>query len=220
MHHDDSIAAAFFFFFVFGAPVLAFIVSRVLRHHERIEMLRRGMMPPEFDKRAYRAWRKSGAPWPPPGAPWPPPGGATQGPWAQPAATAWPQRNDDDPQCALHKGIRIAAVGLALVIGLSFIGGTPGSPDFRGGPWLLGGLIPMFVGIAQILIAVLSGAQLPGVQGRTTFIPPPHAPPGPGAPPPQPPPNYGAAPPPPWAQQPGRPRYEELSKPVQPPDVR
>ena len=67
MQHDDSIAAVAAFMFVFGAPVLAFIVSRVLRHRERLEMLRRGMMPPEFDKRAYRAWRKSGAPWPPPG---------------------------------------------------------------------------------------------------------------------------------------------------------
>jgi len=212
MHHDE-VAAVFGVMFIFGAPVLAFIVSRVLRHQERIEMLRHGMMPPPGcgDKRAYREWRKSGAQWPP--------GAAPQTPWVQPAPGVWPQRNDDDAQVALYKGIRIAAVGLALVIGLSFIGGTPGAPDFRGGPWLLGGLIPMFVGIAQILIAVLSGAQLPGVQGRTTFIPPPH-PPGPGAPPPQPPPNYGAAPPPPWAQQPGRPQYEELSKPVQPPDLR
>jgi len=163
----DSIAAVFVTMFIFGAPVIAFIVSRVLRHQERIEMLRRGIMPPPGcgDKRAYREWRKSGAPWPQPGAPWPPPGGTTQGQWTQPAPAPWPQRDDDDPQRALFKGIRIAMVGLALVIGLSFIGGTPGSPDFRGGPWLLGGLIPMFVGIAQILIAVLSGAQLPGVQG-------------------------------------------------------
>ena len=218
--HDDSIAAVFGTMFIFGAPVLAFIVARVLRHQERIEMLRRGMMPPDFDKRAYRAWRKSGAPWPPPGGtPWPPPGPGAQTAWTQPTPATWPQRDDDDAQSALYKGIRIAAVGLALVIGLSFIGGTPGSPDFRGGPWLLGGLIPMFVGIAQILIAVLSGAQLPGVQGRTTFIPPPHPPPGPGAPPPQPPPGYGNAPPtpPPWAQ---RSPFEELSKPVQPPDLR
>ncbi|HEY0383196.1 MAG TPA: hypothetical protein VGC72_13465 [Candidatus Elarobacter sp.] len=215
MHHDDSIAAVAAFMFVFGAPVLAFIVSRVLRHQERLEMLRRGFVPPfDFDKRAYRAWRKSGAPWPP-GA-----GSAAQTPWVQPAPPNWPQRDDDDPQRALFKGIRIAAVGLALVIGLSFIGGTPGSPDFRGGPWLLGGLIPMFVGIAQILIAVLSGAQLPGVQDRTMYTPPPYPPPGPGAPPPQPPPGYGNVPPatpPPWAE---RSRFEELSKPVQPPDLR
>ena len=216
MRHDDSIAAVAAFMFVFGAPVLAFIVSRVLRHQERLEMLRRGMMPPEFDKRAYRAWRKSGAPWPPPGSS----AQTAQTPWPQAAQANWQPRNDDDAQFALYKGIRIAAVGLALVIGLSFIGGTPGSPDFRGGPWLLGGLIPMFVGIAQILIAVLSGAQLPGVQGRTTFIPPPYPPPGPAAPPPQPPPGYGNQPPPtppPWAE---RPRFDELSKPVQPPDLR
>ncbi|HEV2740180.1 MAG TPA: hypothetical protein VGU66_16485 [Candidatus Elarobacter sp.] len=216
--HGDGIVAIFVFMFLFGFPVAAFIVARVLRHHERIEMLRRGIVPPfEFDKRAYRAWRRTGAPWPPgPGGP-----GPAQAPWPQPAPATWQQqRVDDDPQCALHKGIRIAAVGLALVIGLSFIGGTPGSPDFRGGPWLLAGLIPMFVGIAQILIAVLSGAQLPGVQGRTTLIPPPpYPPPGPGAPPPQPPPGYGAQPPtpPPWAQ---RSPFEELSKPVQPPDLR
>jgi hypothetical protein len=214
MHHDE-IAAVFGTMFIFGAPVLAFIIARVLRHQERIEMLRRGMMPPEFDKRAYRAWRKSGAAWPPPGGP----AQTAQAPWQQPGPVTWQQRDDDDPQRALFKGIRIAAVGFALVIGLSFIGGTPGAPDFRGGPWLLGGLIPMFVGIAQILIAVLSGARIPGVQDRTTFTPPPY-PPGPGAPPPQPPPGYGAAPPPtppPWAE---RPRFEELSKPVQPPDLR
>ena len=216
--HDDSIAAVFATMFIFGAPVAAFIVARVLRHQERLEMLRRGIMPPpDFDKRAYRAWRKTGAPWPPPGGP----AQTAQTPWTQPTPeSSWRPASDDDPQRALFKGIRIAAVGLALVIGLSFIGGTPGSSDFRGGPWLLGGLIPMFVGIAQILIAVLSGAQLPGVQGRTTFIPPPYPPPGPGAPPPpQPPPGYGATPPvpPPWAE---RPRFEELSKPVQPPDLR
>jgi hypothetical protein len=214
MHHDE-IAAVFGTMFIFGAPVLAFIIARVLRHQERIEMLRRGMMPPEFDKRAYRAWRKSGMAGPPPGGP----AYAAHAPWQQPGPGTWQPRNDDDPQCALFKGIRIAAVGFALVIGLSFIGGTPGAPDFRGGPWLLGGLIPMFVGIAQILIAVLSGARIPGVQDRTTFTPPPYAPPGPGAPPPQPPPGYGAAPPtpPPWAQ---RSPFEELSKPVQPPDLR
>jgi len=47
-----------------------------------------------------------------------------------------------------------AFVGLAILIGLSFI--SPGHV----GPWLLGGLIPMFVGIAQIITAVLSGAQI------------------------------------------------------------
>jgi len=58
---------------------------------------------------------------------------------------------------------------------------------------------------------VLSGAQLPGVAPQMTFIPPP-----PGAPPPPPGPGAGATgAPPPWAHQPGRPHFEELSKPSQ-----
>jgi len=207
MQHDESIVAVFAFMFVFGAPVVAFMVARVLRHQERLEMLRRGMMPPEFDKRAYRAWRKSGAPWPPPGA--------TQAPWpaAQPAG-GW-NPSEDDPQRALFKGIRLALIGLALTLGVGIAFG-----GYSGNPVILFGLIPMFVGIAQIIIAVLSGAQLPGVMPQTTFIPPPQPPPGPGAPPP-PGPGYGSSgAPPPWAGQPGRPRFEELSKPVPPPDVR
>ena len=206
---DDSIIAITAIMFVFGAPVFAFVVSRVLRHHERLEMLRRGIVPPpEFDKRAYRAWRKSGAPWPPPGA------GQAQAPWGAQAAPNW-SASEDDPQRALYKGIRLALIGFAITMGLGIAFG-----GYSGNPIILGGLIPMFVGIAQIIIAVLSGAQLPGVQPYMTYgPPPPQPPPGPGAPPP-PPPGYGAQPPhtpPPWAQ---RPPFEELSKPVQPPDLR
>ena len=205
MDHNDSIVAIFAIFCVFGAPVAAFIVMRILAHRERIEMIRRGMAPPTGmfggGRRAWRTWQaqqqaQQGRPWqqggPIPGAP--------------PAAG---YGDDDDPQCALFKGIRLAMIGLAIFIGLSFIGGMPGSPDFRGGPWLLGGLIPMFVGIAQMIIALLSGAQFP-VGPRATFIPPP-------SPPPPPPPGASTPPPSAW-QQPGR-RFEELSKPVQPPDI-
>ena len=171
-------------------------------------MLRRGIIPPpDFDKRTYRAWRKSGSPWPPPGA--------TQAPWVvQPAAADW-TAPEDDPQRALYKGIRLALIGFAITMGLGIAFG-----GYSGNPVILGGLIPMFVGIAQIIIAVMSGAQLPGVVGRTTFIPPPYPPPGPGAPHP-PPPGYNGPPPPatppPWAE---RPRFEELSKPAPPPDQR
>jgi len=208
--HDDSAVSVVAIFFLFGLPVVAFIISRLLRHHERIEMLKRGIVPPpEFsDKRAYRAWRRAGSPWPPPGTP-------TQTPWVQPnaaapAAQSWCS-SDDDPQRALFKGIRLSLIGFAITLGLGYAFG------YHGNPAILGGLIPMFVGVAQVIIALLSGAQLPMGQPRVTFISPP--PPGPGMPPPQqPPPGYGA--PPPWAQQPGRARFEELSKPVQPPDVR
>ncbi|HTD33682.1 MAG TPA: hypothetical protein VK665_08490, partial [Candidatus Elarobacter sp.] len=116
---------------------------------------------------------------------------------------------------ALFKGIRVALIGLAITVGLGWAFG-----GYRGNPAILAGLIPMFVGIAQIIVALLSGAQLPGVMPQTTFIPPP-PPPGPGAPPPPPDSGFaGSGPPPPWAQQPGRPRFEELSKPVPPPDVK
>jgi hypothetical protein len=205
----DEVVPVVAIIFVFGAPIVAFIVSRVLRHHERMEMLRRGIVPPpEFsDKRAYRAWRRAGSPWPPPGT-------GTQAPWVQPvqSAPAWTANPEDDPQRALFKGIRLTLIGFALTLGIGYAFG-----GYRGNPIILGGLVPMFVGVAQIIIALLSGAQLPGGP-QVTFIAPP--PPGPGMPPPQPPPGYGTATPPPWAQQPGRPHLEELSKPVQPPDVR
>jgi hypothetical protein len=111
----------------------------------------------------------------------------------------------------MRRGLMTTAVGLAILIGLSFIGyhggDGPFSPAYvRPGPWLLGGLIPMFVGIAQIIIALMSGAAFtfriaPGAQG----MPPPSQRP------------YGSAqqqPPPP----PPGPRYEELARPVKPPD--
>ncbi|MBV9439519.1 MAG: hypothetical protein JOZ24_05975 [Candidatus Eremiobacteraeota bacterium] len=202
--------------FLFGGPVALFMMSRWLKHRERMELLRLGIVPPDFggDKNAYRAWRKSGGTWTP-GAP-------PQRPFVSaPSSGCW-NDPDADPQQALFKGIRLSLIGFAVLIGLSFIGGTPGTSEFRGGPWLLGGLIPMFVGIAQVIIALLSGAQLPGVAPRTMYVPPPPNPPphaepssgmpGSAAPPP--------GPPPPWAQQPGRSRFEELSKPLQPPDVK
>ncbi|HTD37226.1 MAG TPA: hypothetical protein VK669_06920 [Candidatus Limnocylindrales bacterium] len=193
-----------------GLPVGGWVVSIVFRHQERMEMLRRGIVPPPtFDKTAYKAWKRSGAPWPPPGA-------AQQTTWAQQPVPPpqWTPSSDDDPQRALYKGIRVALIGFGITLGIGWAFG-----GFRGNPIILGGLVPMFVGIAQIIIAVLSGAQLPGVMPQTTFIPPPQPPPGPGAPPPGP--GYGSSgAPPPWADQPGRARFEELSKPVPPPDVR
>jgi hypothetical protein len=199
---------------IFGFPIAAYIVFRALRFLERMEMIKRGMVPPPdggFGRgRAYRMWAeqqaaRGPAPWQQQGQPAPPPQQAV-----------WAAAPDDDAQHALFKGIRLAMIGLAILIGLSFIGGTPGSGSFRGGPWLLGGLIPMFVGIAQIIIAVLSGAQLPGVQSPGMY-----GSPSPGVPPSPPPGGFGAQPPPSGAwQQPGRPHFEELTKPVPPPDLR
>jgi hypothetical protein len=65
------------------------------------------------------------------------------------------------------------------LIGLSFIGYHDGT--WRPGPWLLGGLIPFFVGLAQIMGAILSGASFPRPD-PSRMTPPPQPPPPPGGP--------------------------------------
>ena len=47
----------------------------------------------------------------------------------------------------LDRAMRTTAIGLALTLGLSFIGF---------GPWLLGGLIPLFIGLAKLAAIHLS----------------------------------------------------------------
>jgi len=231
---DNTMVPTLAILCIFGLPVAAYIVNRTFKHQERMELLRRGIIPPPdlSDKRAYKAWRKAGSPWPPPGGGWQQPGPAWQPGVVPPGPPPGWSAPDDDPQSALRRGIVTTCVGAAIFIGLSFIGGTPGSAGFHFGPWLLGGLIPMFVGIAQIIIALLSGAVLPGAMSANAYYVPPPGPagphPAPGAPQPPPgyapgappPPGYAPGAPPPWADAPGRPRFEELSKPINPPDVR
>lgn len=170
---------------VFGLPLGYAIVSRFFAHQERMAMIQRGVMPPP-DAR-----------------------------WAKNMQGAPPQQNWDAyyygewrAQRSLRKGITLSMIGFALLIGLSFI--NPHEP----GPWLLGGLIPLFVGIAQIISAVLSGARFGNF--------------GPAAPPPgqqayqqQPPPPFGSprdVPPGPYAWRPGP--TTELEQPLKPPDKR
>jgi hypothetical protein len=188
---------------IFGLPIGGWILIRVMQHRERMAMLQRGIVPPPeaFGSRRHRRGGMDWTPQPPP-PPW-------NGPGVPP-----PYYNYEDPnspQCLLRKGIITAAVGMALFIGLSFIGWDGSDTGaWRPGPWLLGGLIPLFVGVAQIGIALLSGAQIPGLR-------PPQAPPGSNVPP-----SYGngrpftSYPPPPQPGQPG-PRFEELARPVPPP---
>jgi len=207
---DDNVVAGLAVLCIFGLPIAGWIVIRVLRFIERMEMIKRGIIPPPegFSRRQYRDWARSQQGAPPPGPAWQAQPYVVPPPQPQPQV-AWTNGGpDDDAQSALFKGIRLSLIGFAILVGLSFIGGTPGSPDFRGGPWLLGGLIPMFVGVAQIIIALLSGEVLPSMNAR--YIPPP---PPPSAAPP------GPAPGGTW-EQPRAPRFEELSKPVQPPDIR
>jgi len=181
--------------FLFGAPVAAWIVSRIFSHQERMAMISRGVVPPPMSDRSWRDARRSGS-WqsgvgaPPPGMVPPPFYGADPFDYAQ---------------RKLQRGISVALVGLALVIGLSFI--DPGHP----GPWLIGGLAPLFVGIAQIINALMCGAQFPFMaqnqsqQGSATNFGPP-----PTAPPPTPSGSYG------WRPGP----TPEIEKPASPPDQR
>jgi hypothetical protein len=184
---------------IFGLPLSYAIVNRVFAHQERIEMIRRGVMPPPETKWAKR-----------------------MGSYAVPPAGAYAQGYDPfeysqwQANRSLRKGITLAMVGFALLVGLSFIDlGTPG-------PWLLGGLIPLFVGIAQIIIALMSGARFGTFAGCQ---PPPHLQ-QPGAGQQQ---DYQAgsrpftAPPPnapsgPYGWRPGP--TTELEKPTPPPDIR
>ena len=200
---SDNAVAALAVLCIFGAPIAAFIVMRVLAHRERIEMIRRGMVPPQMQPRG-KGWSSANL------------GAAGMGvPPQPPQAPPWiPGPSDQDCDRSLRKGIMIALIGLAILIGLSFIGydtnGPFNSPELHPGPWLLGGLIPMFVGIAQIIVALLSGARL--------------GPPGPRSAPPPYPGAAGMAPPPgPHVYDP-EPRthsgYEELKRPVPPPDRR
>lgn len=56
-------------------------------------------------------------------------------------------REAETPQAALRGGLITTMVGLALVLGLLTLGI---------GPWLLGGLIPLFYGVAKIIIYLLT----------------------------------------------------------------
>jgi len=209
----DQLVPLFGIIFLFGAPVAAWIVSRVLAHQERIEMIRRGMVPPP-DSRLYRGMQRRG--WQPGPIPPPPPG-----PGLGPVPTPPGGYYDDGfyAQSQMRKGVMVTMVGFALLIGLSFIGYRgDGRVDF--GPWLLGGLIPMFVGIAQIINALLNGARFPGMQmgaaGPTPQTPFTAQPPPSGGVPPNPPPppssgSYGG-----WRPGP----TPEIEKPAQPPDAR
>lgn len=139
---DDNLVPVLAILVVFGAPCAVWLVTRVLAHQERMEMLRRGYTPPP-NTREWRRAMKQG--WMPPG-----PGGAS-------GVNHYEYETNHYAQYQLRRGIQVAFIGLALLIGLGFIG-YHGDGRFVYGPWLLGGLIPMFVGIAQIVGAVASGA--------------------------------------------------------------
>lgn len=57
----------------------------------------------------------------------------------------------------LRWGILITALGLALTLGLYFFGFDSGQNyPLHLGPWMLGGFVPLFLGLGLILIHVLT----------------------------------------------------------------
>ncbi len=139
-------------FVIFGLPTVAFVVFRVLAHRERMAMIAAGMQAGQFPAGSV------------PGA-YPPPGAV---PGTMPRMG--PDRFVAEPaQVTLNKGIRLAMIGFAITLGVSLasIHSSDGDLSWHPGPWLLIGLVPMFIGIAQIIIAILSGASA----GRFTQSP-------------------------------------------------
>jgi hypothetical protein len=68
-----------------------------------------------------------------------------------------PERRHSNGKDALRWGIVIAAVGLALTLGLYPLGFVAGPRWPLGlGPWLLLGFVPMFFGLGLILIHLLT----------------------------------------------------------------
>ena len=77
-----------------------------------------------------------------------------------------PIRNNNS-KAALIWGIIITAIGVALMIGLLPLGALiSANIPFGFGPWMLGGLLPMFFGLALILIHVLTREPQPKDEGR------------------------------------------------------
>jgi hypothetical protein len=203
---SETVVPAIAIIFLFGGPIAAIIIWRVLAHQERMEMLRRGITPPPDPRTMRRAMKYGWQPGPMPGP----------GPVPGPMPTMNPYGYDPNfyAQHQLRRGMQVAFVGLALLIGLSFIGYHGDGPPHYG-PWLLGGLIPLFVGIAQVISAVMSGARIGGdpAAAAQSFGPVPgmSAPPPPG-------PSAAQAPSGPSGWRPGS--TPEIEKPAGPPDYR
>jgi hypothetical protein len=127
------------FFFIFGLPIVAFVFFRVMAHRERMAMIQSGIAPAPGAKSTFGAYPTT-----------PKPNEGTNG----------------SPQVMLRRGIRLTAIGVALSIGLSFVGHSENVIDnvsvssWYPGPWLLFGLVPLCIGLSQITIALISGATL------------------------------------------------------------
>ena len=143
----ETIVPVVAIFFIFGFPVLAWLIhrslafrERQLKYAERIEMIKHGINPDAASTTTQAAT---------------PPNEWQQWSGAPQSQAEWRSWSGLPPTPALQKelsgGLILAAIGLAITVGLSFIGM---------GPWLIGGLIPLFIGLVRVMMALSSGAQM------------------------------------------------------------
>jgi phosphoglycerol transferase MdoB-like AlkP superfamily enzyme len=60
----------------------------------------------------------------------------------------------------LRWGILLASLGLALSLGLYFIGfNSPNNYPLHLGPWMLGGFVPLFLGLGLVLLHFLTDQE-------------------------------------------------------------
>ncbi len=88
-----------------------------------------------------------------------------------------PDRARGNGKDTLRWGIAIAAIGMALCLGLyplGFLGGGSRFP-LGFGPWMLAGLLPMFFGLGLILIYVLTREDKKAENGEAKKLEPPSA---------------------------------------------
>jgi hypothetical protein len=145
----SDFVAAIAVFGIFVMPILGWVIVRYLRHVEHLAMIRAGMQPPI---KGVRDWRTVPPPQNMPGMPIPP-----TPPYTGRRRGCEPDFSAVGQQIALQKGIKLTFIGMALTLGLGSIGFLDG-PVWHPGPWLLGGLIPLFIGLAQVAGAVVGGA--------------------------------------------------------------
>ena len=146
MENPEVVVPIAAFFFIFGLPILAFVFFRVMAHRERMAMIRSGIAPASGATSSYGAF------------------------------ATMPKENKGivSPQVMLRRGIRLTAIGVALSIGLSFVGHSESVVNsvsvstWYPGPWLLFGLVPLCIGLSQITIALISGASLRPPTGAYT----------------------------------------------------
>ncbi len=86
-----------------------------------------------------------------------------------------PPRPAGGGRTALVWGIIMTAIGLALTLGLwplGFIGFGPSQFPLGFGPWMLIGLVPLFFGLALILIYILTHKEEPPAAEPPVVEPP------------------------------------------------